>query len=31
MYTCIVDREGNILLHRSLKARPEQLLRAVEP
>ena len=28
MYVCIVDREGNILFHRSLKARPEQLLRA---
>jgi transposase len=31
MYACIVDREGNILLHRSFKARPEQLLRAIEP
>ena len=31
MYLCIVDREGNAVLHRDIKARPAPLLRAIEP
>ena len=31
MYLCIVDREGNIVLHRDIKARPAPLLRTIQP
>jgi transposase len=31
MYLCIVDREGNIVLHRDIKARPAPLLRMIAP
>ena len=31
MYLCILDREGNTVLHRDLKARPAPLLRMIGP
>ena len=31
MYLCILDREGNIVLHKNIKTQPAALLRAVEP
>ena len=31
MYLCILDREGQILLHRNIKSRPEAFLDAVAP
>ncbi len=31
MYLCILDREGQILLHKNIKSRPESFLEAVEP
>jgi len=31
MYVCIIDHQGEVLLHRNMKAEPEPLLRAIEP
>ena len=31
MYLCIVDREGNTVLHQNIKTGPASLLRAIEP
>ena len=31
MYLCILDREGEILLHKNIKCRPEDFLSAVAP
>jgi transposase len=31
MYLCILDRDGQVLLHRNMKATPEAFLRAVAP
>jgi hypothetical protein len=31
MYVCIVNRDGEILLHRNMKAAPEPFLKAVAP
>ena len=31
MYLCIVDREGNTVLHRNINARPAPLLRTIQP
>ena len=31
MYLCILDTQGEVLLHRNLRARPEAFLKAVEP
>jgi transposase len=31
MYLCILDREGQVLLHRNVKSRPEEFLAAVAP
>jgi hypothetical protein len=31
MYLCILDPAGNIVLHKSIKSRPQALLRAIEP
>jgi hypothetical protein len=31
MYLCILDREGNKQLHRNMRAKPHEFLRAVEP
>ena len=31
MYVCILDREGQVLLHENLKSRPEAFLEAVAP
>jgi transposase len=31
MYLCILDREGNKRLHRNMRAKPHEFLRAVEP
>ena len=31
MYVCILDREGQVLLHRSLPCDPERFLRAIAP
>lgn len=31
MYVCILDADGNKLLHRNLRATPEAFLKAVEP
>jgi len=31
MYLCILDRDGNVVLHKNIKTRPAALLRAVEP
>lgn len=31
MYLCILDREGEIVLHKNMRSRPEEFLAAVEP
>ena len=31
MYLCILDREGEILLHKNMRSRPESFLDAVAP
>ena len=31
MYICILDQEGNTLLHKNFKTDPESLLRAIQP
>lgn len=31
LYLCVLDADGNILLHRNCKATPEQFLRAIDP
>ena len=31
MYLCILDREGQILLHKNIRSRPETFLAAVAP
>ena len=31
MYLCILNQEGEILLHRNLPTRPDRFLRAIEP
>jgi hypothetical protein len=31
MYVCILDAEGEILVHKNLRACPEEFLAAVEP
>ncbi len=31
MYTCILSHEGEILLHRNMKAAPEPFLKAIAP
>ena len=31
LYVCILDRDGQILLHKDMKSRPEAFLAAVEP
>lgn len=31
MYLCILDRDGNKQLHRNMRAKPDEFLRAVEP
>ncbi len=31
MYLCILDKDGQILLHRNMKSRPEEFLAAIEP
>ena len=31
MYLCILDNQGEVLLHRNMKAEPEPLLKAIEP
>ena len=31
MYLCILDREGQILLHKNMRSRPEEFLSAIEP
>jgi len=31
MYLCILDRDGQIVLHKNMKSRPDALLAAVEP
>lgn len=31
MYVCILDQEGNVVLHRNLRSEPEKLLRALQP
>ncbi len=31
MYLCILDREGQILLHQNMRSRPEDFLSAIEP
>jgi len=31
MYLCILDAEGNVLLHRDLTCGPENFLRAITP
>ena len=31
MYICIMNREGEVLLHRNMKTDPEIFLRAIEP
>jgi transposase len=31
MYLCILNQEGDIVLHRNMKARPEPLLKAIAP
>jgi hypothetical protein len=31
MYVCIVNRDGEVLLHRHLQAAPEPFLKAVAP
>ena len=31
MYLCILDRDGEIVLHRNMKAAPEPFLKAIAP
>lgn len=31
MYTCVLNRAGDVLLHRNLKTKPQELLDALEP
>ena len=31
MYLCILDREGNKRLHRNMRAKPDDFLRAIKP
>ena len=31
MYVCILNRDGDVLLHRDLKATPEPFLKAIAP
>ena len=31
MYLCILNQEGDIVLHRNMKARPEPLFKATAP
>jgi transposase len=31
MYLCVLDQQGEILLHRNLRACPEAFLKAIEP
>ena len=31
MYLCVLDREGNKRLHRNMRAKPGDFLRAVKP
>jgi len=31
MYLCILNREGDIVLHRNIRTRPDTFLRAVNP
>ena len=31
MYVCIIDHQGDVLLHRNMKAAPEPLLKAIKP
>jgi hypothetical protein len=31
MYVCILNRDGEVLLHRNMKAAPEPLLKALAP
>jgi hypothetical protein len=31
MYLCVLDPQGEVLLHRNLRACPEAFLKAVEP
>jgi hypothetical protein len=31
MYLCIISSDGEIVLHRNMKADPESLLKAIEP
>ena len=31
MYVCIMDRDGEILVHRNLKANPESFLQVIAP
>jgi len=31
MYICIIDHQGEVVLHRNMDARPEPLLKAIEP
>ena len=31
MYLCVLDQQGEVLLHRNLRACPEAFLKAIEP
>ncbi len=31
MYLCVLDREGNKRLHRNMRAKPDDFLRAIKP
>ena len=31
MYVCVLNRDGEVLLHRNMKAAPEAFLKAVAP
>jgi len=31
LYVCILDQQGNILVHKNIKANPEALMRLVKP
>lgn len=31
MYICILDQEGNTLLHKNVRSNPESFLRAIQP
>ena len=31
LYVCVIDSDGNILLHKKCKAKPEELLDLVQP